>query len=636
MEGWLDKKGQAELTTFGRRTWKRRWCHLDAETSVFSYYDGYDEEKSTPKGKRHAVHIANYVIKRMEHHERKFVFVLKDMSQDGKPIFLNAESKASQDAWITNLRKASQVDTASLANDRRSTLEVLGLDPDDTPSVDAVNRAWKKVAYKHHPDRGGDINQFLRIKAACENLVAQLQEDEMYEKVTYNAQIERGPPAIGFGMKVVQVAGSMQIEVDDVMPEMRLRSIGPASGGEILRHDLLIGIEDDDVTDWTFDRIADRLSDQRIPVGATTTMYFQRKLRREGAPDEYFEEEGDKEQAEEEADVDPASVFRSKTKKDRRPPQRSEANNSNDTPDEADEDKSKEEVRVGAVNTPEAARLAQENAILRAEIMAFKKMSQIESEDKLEVLEGEAGSLQAQARALETQIKDTETRIAQATEEEQRQQGRLNDTLVQQYGRVVIEMSQRVLRSRVLPSRDDERSMFAATSRGPLGTMQVPPELETYLSSVGLGLNDLPSGQAGRSQAKREQEEKNLCRRTAVLAGAFLDPTLGHTRGRAALSTLKTRMAAAEIDVSLMQNKWMVKRMNLNNIFDRLDERLKIELENQESNQASLAAMAGRSSPTPGKPASHLLQRASTSGKDSSNIVDVNALLDRKLRLGKK
>jgi hypothetical protein len=159
------------------------------------------------------------------------------------------------------------VSTGAMLSDRRSVLKVLGLDPDDTPAVDSVHRAWKKVAYKHHPDRGGDLETFLQIKSACEVLVHELQEEEMYEKVTFSAQIERGPPATGFGMKVIQIPHTKSIEVEEIMPDMRLRSIGPAANGAIWPHDVLIGVEDDDITEWTFDRIGERLSNQRIPVG---------------------------------------------------------------------------------------------------------------------------------------------------------------------------------------------------------------------------------------------------------------------------------------------------------------------------------------------------------------------------------
>jgi len=48
--------------------------------------------------------------------------------------------------------------------------KVLGLDTSAT--VDEVKQAYRKLAMKHHPDRGGDENEFKKIKEAYEKLTA--------------------------------------------------------------------------------------------------------------------------------------------------------------------------------------------------------------------------------------------------------------------------------------------------------------------------------------------------------------------------------------------------------------------------------------------------------------------------------
>ncbi|KTD57866.1 J domain-containing protein [Legionella shakespearei] len=52
----------------------------------------------------------------------------------------------------------------------------LGLNKDADP--DTIKKAYKKLAKKHHPDRGGDEEQFKRIQAAYEILTRENQEAE--------------------------------------------------------------------------------------------------------------------------------------------------------------------------------------------------------------------------------------------------------------------------------------------------------------------------------------------------------------------------------------------------------------------------------------------------------------------------
>ena len=47
---------------------------------------------------------------------------------------------------------------------------VLGV-PEDA-SLDALRAAYKRLASKHHPDKGGDIEQFRQVQAAYEALSA--------------------------------------------------------------------------------------------------------------------------------------------------------------------------------------------------------------------------------------------------------------------------------------------------------------------------------------------------------------------------------------------------------------------------------------------------------------------------------
>jgi len=39
-------------------------------------------------------------------------------------------------------------------------------------TAEQLRARWRDVAFQHHPDRGGDLKQFIELKAACKEAVA--------------------------------------------------------------------------------------------------------------------------------------------------------------------------------------------------------------------------------------------------------------------------------------------------------------------------------------------------------------------------------------------------------------------------------------------------------------------------------
>lgn len=66
--------------------------------------------------------------------------------------------------WFEQFRRQFVIDRA----DRASDLAVLGLT--STAADNDIKAAWRRLAMCHHPDRGGDHEQFTRLKAAYERL----------------------------------------------------------------------------------------------------------------------------------------------------------------------------------------------------------------------------------------------------------------------------------------------------------------------------------------------------------------------------------------------------------------------------------------------------------------------------------
>ena len=46
--------------------------------------------------------------------------------------------------------------------------ELLGVQPNATPNE--IKKAYRKLAMKHHPDKGGDVEQFKKIQTAYDTL----------------------------------------------------------------------------------------------------------------------------------------------------------------------------------------------------------------------------------------------------------------------------------------------------------------------------------------------------------------------------------------------------------------------------------------------------------------------------------
>lgn len=72
--------------------------------------------------------------------------------------------------------------------------DLLELDIEDNPTASQINRAYRKLALKVHPDKGGDILEFKKIQEAVEILTSKLEEDEkekLYETIYITARITK-------------------------------------------------------------------------------------------------------------------------------------------------------------------------------------------------------------------------------------------------------------------------------------------------------------------------------------------------------------------------------------------------------------------------------------------------------------
>lgn len=58
----------------------------------------------------------------------------------------------------------------------KSSFEILELP--DTASKSEVKEAWRKLANTHHPDKGGDVEDFHKLRAAYEEALVAAPDDK--------------------------------------------------------------------------------------------------------------------------------------------------------------------------------------------------------------------------------------------------------------------------------------------------------------------------------------------------------------------------------------------------------------------------------------------------------------------------
>ncbi len=74
--------------------------------------------------------------------------------------------QVNEDMWRNFEKTLRMLEPGYLT--RREALEVLGLADNATP--EDINRAYRRLAMQHHPDRGGDAEAFEKVQRAYEQL----------------------------------------------------------------------------------------------------------------------------------------------------------------------------------------------------------------------------------------------------------------------------------------------------------------------------------------------------------------------------------------------------------------------------------------------------------------------------------
>lgn len=414
MEGFLHKKGRGE-STFGRRTWKKRWFVLDGQ--YLTYYDTFDTKIGKPVGKKGTFLMKGCDIKVTESKERPCSFAI--VADGQTPIFLDAEDKKIMKIWMNALKSAAMgIYGLSKRTDFTEYYSLLGIpeDKDFDLTIKFLTKQYRRISLKAHPDKGGDVDEYERIQEAYNLLKSHLEEEEqalLYDTIHYEVVVEKGGPGIGLGMMVIEDKKKAQISISKVQENIIVRHLDDVA---MRIGDVLVGIDDDNTVTWTLARVVQRLNDFRLPVGSTVRLTFARMVRKDGQDDAADEEdkvEGQEEQQREQDDNtappvpapppgSPAAApapaasddyFASPAPKNQRPVPRSNAPNYNaPTVREPKEDTTRESNRPASDRLSDPFAATQQDGFVS--IIAYESVKAVNAE-----LTEQVENLQAQLRA---------------------------------------------------------------------------------------------------------------------------------------------------------------------------------------------------------------------------------------------
>ena len=84
--------------------------------------------------------------------------------------------------------------------------ELLGVQPNATPNE--IKKAYRKLAMKHHPDKGGDVEQFKKIQTAYDTL-SDSEKRHQYDNPNPFENFQGGDPFAGQGNPFADIFGDI-------------------------------------------------------------------------------------------------------------------------------------------------------------------------------------------------------------------------------------------------------------------------------------------------------------------------------------------------------------------------------------------------------------------------------------------
>jgi hypothetical protein len=271
MEGYLRVK-----TSFG---FVRVWVVLDGQQ--ISYYELFDPKDQKPKKIKGSLEIKDAEIIKISNEQIKYG--VKIRAAKGKVTFVCTDTN-TWNAWFNILQRCVKLHEEDEERKRRpkEAREILNIPEEKFGKLtkEMIGRAYKRLCLKEHPDKGGDAEKFHKIHQSYKLLLTLQQEQhelENSEIIRYEVVIEK-VQGVGLGLSVTEDKFKARIFVSGVNPNTKIVGITEEAEGEIKVNDILIGIDNDDCSNWLLTRIRSRLDSFRVPLGEKVTFTFERRI----------------------------------------------------------------------------------------------------------------------------------------------------------------------------------------------------------------------------------------------------------------------------------------------------------------------------------------------------------------------
>ena len=256
------------------------------------YYGDFDKVTGTPKRLQGVVNMRDGKVEKIRTNSERHGFHIRSKNWKGSGVF-GTDGPGANSSWYSALFKSITLHTTKeeLLEAPRKHRSSLGLPMDGSLNKKDITRAYKKACLKHHPDRGGDKDEFNRIQDSYSAIMS-IQELEEEEKnsilIDYEAILVKDAKS-GLGI-VVKEDAKGRVKISKIEAKVIIDSMSDEAGGAIKIGDVIVAIDEDDCSEWPLSRIKGRLGPARVPAGGKVLFTFERRVPLEDEKEEGQEE----------------------------------------------------------------------------------------------------------------------------------------------------------------------------------------------------------------------------------------------------------------------------------------------------------------------------------------------------------
>lgn len=268
MESYIKVRTNFTFTTY--------WGVL--ESQQLTYYDSIDPKKQTVKGVFFAKNAKVSKVSDISKGIRHGIQLVTDKSS----LTFDCMDANVCGVWFSVLLKASNshLDEDEQKAQLQKHKKILGLDTMESYGKSDIVKSYKRLCLKEHPDKGGNVELFNQIKEAYNALIARqsiLDELNSSKVIHFEAMIEKASGA-GIGLIVAEDKIRKRILITRIDDKIKVVGMTEDAEGEIRPGDALIGIDEDDCSDWSLSRVRARLTEHRVPIGTVVHFTFERLI----------------------------------------------------------------------------------------------------------------------------------------------------------------------------------------------------------------------------------------------------------------------------------------------------------------------------------------------------------------------